>query len=57
MNNFKIEVKKYPNHVQATKGVNEFIQECNNNGVKILDITSHYNSYDTDESFADDVTA
>ncbi|MBT2569847.1 hypothetical protein [Planococcus sp. ISL-110] len=41
MNNFRIEVKQWINAGKATQGVNEFIAECNEQNIEILDITSH----------------
>ncbi|MFB4472725.1 hypothetical protein ACDI16_07230 [Oceanobacillus caeni] len=41
MNDYQIEMKQWSNINQATKGVNEFIEDCNNNDVEILDITTH----------------
>jgi len=41
MNNYTIEVKRWNTHKEATEGVNEFIADCNDDDVEILDITSH----------------
>lgn len=41
MNNYTIEIKQWGNHKEATEGVNEFIEICNDDDVEILDITSH----------------
>ncbi|UJF27451.1 hypothetical protein [Planococcus sp. 107-1] len=41
MNNYRIEVKAWVGRNKATEGTNKFISECNDAGVKILDITTH----------------
>ena len=41
MNNYTIEIKQWANYKEATEGVNEFIADCNDDDVEILDITSH----------------
>ncbi|MED0665675.1 hypothetical protein P4T04_05005 [Bacillus badius] len=41
MNDYQIVIKQWTNPILATEGVNTFIQDCNDNDVEILDITSH----------------
>lgn len=41
MNNFEIKIIEFGCPIKANEGVNEFIEDCNDNDIKILDITSH----------------
>lgn len=41
MNNYRIEVKTWVGSSKATEGANQFITECNDQGVEILEIISH----------------
>lgn len=41
LNNYRVEMKQWTNIIKAEKEVNEYIAGCNENGVKILDITTH----------------
>ena len=41
MNHYSIEIRQWTSHTEATEGVNNFIEECNENRIRILDITSH----------------
>lgn len=41
MNDFEIQVLEYASPSEATEGVNDFIHDCNNEGLEILDMTSH----------------
>lgn len=41
VNNFEIKILEFENPVEANEGVNEFICECTDEGIEILDMTSH----------------
>lgn len=41
MNKFELIIEEFTNQNMANKGVNEFIQDCNDGNAEILDITSH----------------
>ncbi|WP_145524122.1 hypothetical protein [Virgibacillus sp. SK37] len=41
MNEFEIVIKEWYSAVEANEGVNDFIDDCNDNDVEIFDITSH----------------
>lgn len=41
MNNFEIEVLEFNSPTNAANGVNEFINDCNDNDIEILETTSH----------------
>lgn len=41
MNNYAIEVKQWTSCAKATEGVNEFIADCNEKGIEIIETTSH----------------
>lgn len=41
MNNFEVKVLEYLSPTKANEGVNNFIGNCNKQGLEILDMTSH----------------
>lgn len=41
MNNFRVEIKEWLSLEKANEGVNEYIEHLNNEGIEILEVTSH----------------
>ncbi|MBE1557004.1 hypothetical protein [Sporosarcina limicola] len=41
MNKFEIIIEEFDSQYEANKGVNEFIRDCADTNIEVLEITSH----------------
>lgn len=43
INNFEITILKWESRKLANQGVNDFIEDCNIDGIEVIEITNHIN--------------